>query len=81
MERTFLAAMGGLLFPIADLLVRQPAAPESDQHAAPTFEFYDFGSADKKQQLIEKCDALLGSFPSLGGDDGVRQLIEKLPEV
>lgn len=81
MERTFLAAMGGLLFPIADLLVRQPAAPDSDLNAAPTFEFYDFGSANKKQQLIEKCDALLGSFPSLGGDDGVRQLIEKLPEV
>jgi len=80
LERTFIAAMGGLLFPIADLLVRRPAAPGSDLHAAPTFEFYDFGSADKKKQLIQKCDALLGPFPSLGGDDGVRQLLEKLPE-
>jgi hypothetical protein len=26
-ERQFLAAMGGLLFPIADLLVRQPVSP------------------------------------------------------
>lgn len=81
MERTFIAAMGGLLFPIADLLVRQPTAPGSEENAGPTFEFYEFGSGDKKPQLIEKCDALLGRFPSLAGADGVRQLIEKLPEV
>ena len=81
MERTFIAAMGGLLYPIADLLVRQPSEPGSDKNASPTFEFYEFGSADKKQQLIEKCDALLSRFPSLGGDDGVRHLLEKLPEV
>jgi hypothetical protein len=81
LERTFLAAMGGVLFPIADLLVRQPTVAGSDLHAAPTFEFYEFGPTDKKEQLIEKCDDLLGPFPSLGGDDGVRQLLEKLPEV
>jgi ferritin-like protein len=81
LERTFIAAMGGLLFPIADLLVRQPTTPKSEEHAGPTFELYPFGSDDKKQELIEMCDALLGHFPSLGGDDGVRQLLEKLPEV
>jgi hypothetical protein len=80
-ERTFIAAMGGLLFPIADLLVRQPG-PTRRQHAAPTFGYYDFGDdRPKKDQLTALCDALLGEFPSLGGDDGVRQLIGQLPPV
>ena len=82
LERTFIAAMGGLLFPIADVLVRQPAKKGSRQHAAPTFEFHRFsGRASKKDQLIAMCDELLGPFPSLGGDDGVRRLIGNLPPV
>ena len=82
LERTFIAAMGGLLFPIGDLLVRQPG-PDG-HNAAPTFGFYRFDESDsssKKQQLTAMCDALLGDFPSLGGDDGVRQLIGRLPAV
>jgi hypothetical protein len=80
LERTFIAAMGGLLFPIGDLLVRQPN-PTRRQHAAPTFGYYAFGEGSKKDQLAGLCDAVLGDFPSLGGDDGVRQLIARLPAV
>lgn len=80
LERTFIAAMGGLLFPIADLLVRQPIG--RGRNAAPTFEFHRFrAGASKKDQLEKMCDDLLGAFPSLGGDDGVRQLIRRLPSV
>ena len=74
MERTFIAAMGGLLYPIADQLVRAGAAP--------TFGYYAFDDhTPKKTQLETLCDAVLGAFPALGGDDGVRQLITRLPPV
>lgn len=82
LERTFVAAMGGLLFPLADLLVSQPAKPGSEEHAAPTFEFHAFDEeVPKKDQLISLCDALVPAFPSLGGDDGVRSLLGMLPSV
>jgi hypothetical protein len=84
-ERSFIAAMGGLLYPIAELLVRQPvpAPPGTKElHAAPCFGFYEFAATStKKDQLIDLCDAVLGAYPSLGGDDGVRQLIGRLPDV
>ena len=74
LERSFIATMGGLLYPIADLLVRHGAGP--------TFEFFRFDdSTPKRDQLATRCDALLGSFPSLGGDNGVRSLIGRLPSV
>jgi ferritin-like protein len=80
LERTFIAAMGGLLFPVADLLVRQPG--DAGANAGPGFGFYQFADgASKKDQLIELCDAVLGHYPTLGGDDGVRQLIARLPSV
>jgi hypothetical protein len=84
LERTFIAAMGGLLFPIADLLVRKPSDPGNPKghHAAPTFEFHRFDEGrPKKDQLLEMCDALLGDFPELAGEDGVRSLLAKLPSV
>ena len=81
LERSFIAAMGGLLYPIGDLLVRQPG-PRRGQHAAPTFGYYAFdGEGSKKVQLTALCDAVVGDFPGLGGDDGVRQVIARLPEV
>ena len=84
LERTFIAAMGGLLYPIADLLVRQPL-PDVDgqpRHAAPCFGYYAFDSSSPfKEQLTALCDAVTGDYPSLGGDDGVRQLIARLPAV
>lgn len=82
-ERAFIGAMNGLLFPIADLLVRIPISEA--EHAAPTFEFHEFrgdrGDPTKKEQLAAMCDQLLGRFPRLGGDNGVRHLIGLLPSV
>jgi len=80
LERTFIAAMGGLLYPIADLLVRQPG--RDGLNAAPAFGYYHFHDEPaKKVQLTALCDAVLGAFPSLGGDGGVRRLIDRLPDV
>ena len=73
--------MGGLLYPIADLLVRQPGATRGT-NAAPTFGFYRFDERrPKKDALVASCDAALPDFPSLGGDDGLRQLIGQLAAV
>ncbi|HEU5003338.1 MAG TPA: ferritin-like protein [Actinomycetota bacterium] len=80
LERTFIGAMNGLLFPIANLLVATPISASA--HAAPTFEFHAFAeSPPKKEQLAAMCDGLLGRFPALGGDNGVRTLIGLLPPV
>jgi hypothetical protein len=79
LERSYLSAMQGVLFPIADLLVRQevPAG-----HAAPPFRYFAYGAGSTKHdQLLAACDALLPSFPSLGGDDSVRRVISLLPSV
>jgi hypothetical protein len=84
LERTFLAAMGGLLYPLADLLVRQPDPTDPHNlHAAPGFGFYAFKNENmsKKEELIALCEGVLPSYPSLGGDDGVMQLIHRLPSV
>lgn len=81
MERTFIAAMGGLLYPIGDLLVRQPGSKRGT-NAAPAFGFYRYDAdRPKKDQLIALCDKALDHYPQLGGDDGVRQLIARLPAV
>jgi hypothetical protein len=80
LERTFIAAMGGLLYPIADLLVRQEAGG-FHLHAAPTFEYYELPETGKKEHLEELCRDLVRHYPELGGDDGVQRLIGKLPAV
>lgn len=80
LERTCISAMGGLLFPIADLLVQTPIG--GGQTAAPRFGFHEFATdTPKLDQLASLCDGLLGEFPSLGGDDGVRRLIGLMPSV
>jgi hypothetical protein len=80
LERTFIAAMGGVLFPIAALLVTLPL--ESGRNAAPTFGYYEFSeSTSKKDQLLALCANVVTSFPTLGGDDSVAQLITRLPSV
>jgi hypothetical protein len=80
LERTFIAAMGGVLFPIAAQLVTLPV--ENGRHAAPTFGYYPFAdSPSKKEQLVELCAEVTTSFPSLGGDDGVARQIALLPSV
>jgi hypothetical protein len=80
LERTFIAGMNGLLYPIAALLVTL-ALPDG-QHAAPTFEFRPFQDpSNKKPELARMCKDLLDAFPILGGDDGVQHLISLLPAV
>lgn len=96
LERTFVSAMSGLLYPIADLLMRTPAGklhPRSGPDhlptvAAPTFEFYDFpaemkktGARTMKQHLMDLCEQAIARFPELGGDNSVHWLITKMPDV
>lgn len=79
LQRSYLSAMQGILWPIADLLVRQPVP---GGHAAPTFEFYPFDPASpRKDQLLAACAALLGHYPSLGGDNSVLHSIGLMPSV
>lgn len=92
LERTFIAAMGGLLYPIADLLTRTPSG-NKDGHgqpinAAPTFEYYDFaaeqknsGCKTKKQHLMWLCNQAIADFPNLGGDNSVHWLLTKIPDI
>jgi hypothetical protein len=80
LERTFIGAMGGLLYPIADLLVRTPTAP--GQHAGPTFGYFGFPEhRPKKETLLDLCREAARAFPSLGGDDGVERQANLLPSV
>ncbi len=88
--RTFIAAMSGLLYPIADILTRTPSGGHDGDpiNAAPTFEYYDFsaeqsksGCKTKKEHLMWLCDQAIVSFPELGGDDGVRWLLTEIPDV
>lgn len=93
LERTFISAMSGLLYPIADLLMQTPAGtPQKDGPipcAAPTFEFYDFpaeikksgASHTRKQHLMWLCDQAISHFPELGGDNSVHWLIGKIPDI
>lgn len=83
LERNDIAAMQGILYPIAQCLVSTPIDPgkPDSPHAAPSFEFYDFGGAPKKRQLEQLCDKAIQHFPSLGGPDGVRRQISLLAEV
>lgn len=80
LERQFIASMGGLLYPIADLLVQQPAGG-FHLNAAPTFEYYELPETGKREHLEELCQALVRDYPALGGDDGVQQLLKKMPSV
>lgn len=80
LERTFIAAMGGVLFPIADLLVRTPVP--GGGNAAPTFGYFAFSEdAPKKEQLLDLCGSVVSAYPSLGGDDGVARQLALLPSV
>ena len=90
LERTFIAAMGGLLYPIADLLTRTPMGkPGGDPlNASPTFEYYDFaagqqksGSKTKKEHLMWLCNQAIAEFPDLGGDNSVHWLLAKMPDI
>ncbi|MEV4926160.1 ferritin-like domain-containing protein [Streptomyces roseoverticillatus] len=85
LERAFIAVMQGVLYPIADLLVRTPLTaddlktpPKELVHAGPPFQYYRF-TKDPQAELMERCTELLAHFPELGGDDGVQRQIGLLP--
>jgi hypothetical protein len=88
LERVFVGAMQGLLYPVADVLTRTPTGrtvtvdgvgyPEM---AGPPFEFHRFGPGDLTAQLAELCDRAMLYFPEFGGSDGVRNQIRLLPEL
>ncbi len=79
LERKFIAAMGGLLYPIAEQLVCD--ALRDGTHAAPGFRYYEFPEGNARQHLIDLCDDVAGPFPGLGGDDGVRRLLNHMPDI
>ncbi|NKZ05234.1 hypothetical protein HGB48_15980 [Actinomadura latina] len=86
LERNGIAAMQGVLYPIAQALVSTPITrgQYQDMNAAPSFEFYDFNArpdVPKQVQLAELCDRAIQHFPELGGPDGVRRQISLLTEV
>lgn len=82
LERTFVSAMSGMLYLIADQLVRTPCGVEgSDRHAGPPFGFYQFRDGEIRSQLMKLCERSIKDFPSLGGDNSVQWLIGLLPEI
>ncbi|MCC3775948.1 ferritin-like protein [Streptomyces sp. UNOB3_S3] len=79
LERGFVAAMQGVLSPVAGLLVATPVG--DGKNAGPTFGYYDLGS-NPRQTLLDLCaePALMKAFPQLGGGDGVLHQISLLPD-
>lgn len=88
-ERTFVSAMQGLLANIAEIMVARPvqAGPlaESrsgeDTQIGPTFEYVELPGSGRKRHLIDLCDRAARHFPALGGDNSVRWLLEKMPDL
>jgi hypothetical protein len=85
LERNGIAAMQGILYPIAELLVRTPipagSGPDKGRNAAPPFQYHRFEGGSKKQQLLSLCRTAAKHFPELGGDDGVERQISLITEV
>lgn len=86
LTQALLTTMSGILFPVIDVLVRQPLTDDGSVHAGPTFEFYagfqDIATAqERKQHLLDLCDALVPTYPALGGADSARRRISELPAV
>ncbi|WP_242909445.1 ferritin-like domain-containing protein [Actinomadura terrae] len=87
LERNDVAAMQGILYPLAQALVTTPILDggHKGEHAAPSFEFYDFDADEfgrtKKQQLVDLCADAIEHFPILGGPDGVERQIGLLMDI
>ncbi|GAU65719.1 hypothetical protein SSP35_02_00860 [Streptomyces sp. NBRC 110611] len=83
LERGFIAAMQGVLSPVAGILVSTPltSGQYAGQHAGPTFGHYDFNGVPPQQALLDLCTDpdLAKEFPQLGGTDGVLNQIRLLP--
>lgn len=80
LERTFMSAMGGMLFPLADQLVRTPSGI-GHRNAGPPFGYYQFQPGNIKTELMSLCERSVRDFPSLGGDNSVRWVISLLPDI
>jgi hypothetical protein len=83
-ERTFISAMQGILVSVAEAMVATQVAKGSyagKANAGPTFEYYQLPRIGKRDHLIQLCDAAMPYFPALGGDNGVRWLLGKMPDV
>jgi hypothetical protein len=84
LERTFMAAMQGVLVRVADIMVSTDFSPtELHSNVGPTFEFYDFTTekTSRLQQIIGLCEDAMVHFPQLGGDNSVYWLLKKMPDV
>lgn len=88
LERNGIAAMQGVLYPIADLMVRTPIDADKDPRTGPnigpSFEYHTFDKTrfgSPKDELEHLCDETIYHFPELGGDDGVRRQISLLVEL
>lgn len=88
LERNGIAAMQGILYPIAELLVRTPLTQGGDPHqgpnAGPSFQYYEFGhlgNMSKKAELLHLCEKAMTHFPELGGDDTVHRQISLLVDI
>jgi hypothetical protein len=83
-ERTFVSAMQGILVSVAEAMVATPVAKGpygGTCNAGPTFEYHQLPPAGKKEHLLRLCDEAMRYFPILGGDNSVRWLIGKLPDI
>lgn len=84
LERTFLAAMQGVLVNIAELMVTRPLKhplPEDGLQIAPTFEYVELPATGRKAHLIDLCTKAMPHFPQLGGDNSTLWLLNRLPDV
>ena len=82
-ERTFISAMQGILVSLAETMVATQIASGpygGEANAGPTFEYRQLPRIGKKEHLLDLCDEAMRYFPTLGGDNGVRWLIGKMPD-
>ncbi|MDL4817495.1 ferritin-like domain-containing protein [Actinomadura opuntiae] len=88
-ERTFVSAMQGLLANIAEIMVARPvqAGPLArdrsgdDTQIGPTFEYVELPESGRRKHLVDLCDKAARHFPALGGDNSVRWLLDKMPDL
>jgi hypothetical protein len=85
LERTFMSTMQGVLVLVAETMAATQIGKgelAGRYNPGPTFEFYQLPESKKmKKHLIGLCDDAMTYFPALGGDNSVRWLLGKLPEL
>ncbi|WP_165978194.1 ferritin-like domain-containing protein [Actinomadura darangshiensis] len=86
LERMFISAMQGVLANIAEIMVALPLGPDpfggtEELQMAPTFQYVELPETGKRQHLIDLCDKAITHAPQLGGDNSVRWLLAKMPDV